>query len=102
MDAVDAMHLGIGKTDSPFIAKMDADDICERNRLERQIRRIEENPSVVVCGTQAKLIDENDAEIDDRFFPCSVKAIKFRLLFQCPFLQRIYDAGFITTASQAR
>lgn len=43
-----------------YIARMDADDICEVDRLERQIKFLESNHNVaVVCGG-INLIDENN------------------------------------------
>lgn len=47
-------------SNSEYIARMDADDICEPNRLEEQVRYLNEHPDVSVVGTIAYQIDEND------------------------------------------
>jgi glycosyltransferase involved in cell wall biosynthesis len=48
---VAALNYGIAAARSDWIARMDADDICEPERLETQIRFLESNPDVVALGT---------------------------------------------------
>ena len=45
-----------------FIARMDADDGCELNRLERQLQYFEEHPEVECLGTWAVEILEDGSE----------------------------------------
>ena len=40
-----------------FIARMDADDISEPRRLERQLKFLKDNPNVVLVGSRVLLID---------------------------------------------
>jgi len=47
---------GIQISKGKYIARMDSDDICMPNRFEKQIRFMESNPDVGVCGTWAKTI----------------------------------------------
>ncbi|MEY2344619.1 glycosyltransferase [Proteus mirabilis] len=42
-----------------FIARMDADDICEPTRFQKQIEYFESNPHVAVCGTQVTEFHDN-------------------------------------------
>ena len=42
--------------ETPFYARMDADDISLPERLERQLRFLESNPTVVLCGGQIHFI----------------------------------------------
>jgi glycosyltransferase involved in cell wall biosynthesis len=44
---------------APLIARMDADDICQPNRFERQIAFLAGNPDYGVVGSAAYDIDEN-------------------------------------------
>lgn len=37
-------------SEAPLIARMDADDLCEVDRLERQINYLQENPDVKIVG----------------------------------------------------
>lgn len=46
-----------------YIARMDADDVCHRERLREQFSYLESNPEVVAVGTSALLIDEDNDEI---------------------------------------
>lgn len=43
-----------------YIARMDADDISLPQRLATQLKFMQKNPTVDICGTWTKLIDEND------------------------------------------
>nr|MBO8919109.1 glycosyltransferase [Proteus mirabilis] len=38
---------------------MDADDICEPTRFQKQIEYFESNPHVAVCGTQVTEFHDN-------------------------------------------
>ncbi|WP_223701287.1 glycosyltransferase [Sutcliffiella deserti] len=55
--------------DTPYAARMDADDICLPERLEKQMKYLEEHPEISVLGTWAKDIDENGTFIRDRRVP---------------------------------
>jgi len=46
-----AMNLGIEAAQYPWIARMDADDVCLPRRLEASIEAAQANPDVVVWGT---------------------------------------------------
>ncbi len=46
-----AMNLGIEASQYPWIARMDADDVCLPRRLEASIEAAQANPDVVVWGT---------------------------------------------------
>jgi len=44
---------------SPYIARMDADDVSLHNRLERQLHFLRARPDVVLLGGGAEVIDES-------------------------------------------
>lgn len=46
---------------APLVARMDADDICKRERFARQIAFLAGNPDYGVVGSWSEDIDENDA-----------------------------------------
>ena len=48
---VAALNTGIRESQSEFIARMDADDICHPRRFEKQVAYLETHPDVSVCGT---------------------------------------------------
>jgi glycosyltransferase involved in cell wall biosynthesis len=54
---VAALNRGLSAAAAPLIARLDADDVCMPHRLERQARVLDENPSVVMVGSWAEVID---------------------------------------------
>lgn len=44
---------------TPYIARMDGDDICSPNRLERQLKFLHENPDYTLVSSAMNLFDEN-------------------------------------------
>ena len=54
-----ALNFGLKISEGDYIARIDADDLCYRNRLEIQLEFMENNPDYVVCGSYTDVIDEN-------------------------------------------
>jgi glycosyltransferase involved in cell wall biosynthesis len=52
---VAALNAGLQESRAPLIARMDADDIAREDRLERQVRRLEEDPKVQVLGCRVSV-----------------------------------------------
>jgi len=52
-----ALNIGIDKSKSNFIARIDADDIAFHDRLKEQYKLFKENPEYVIIGCNAKTID---------------------------------------------
>ncbi len=48
---VAALNRGLAACSAPFVARMDADDLMEPARLEKQLRFMEQNPSCDLAGT---------------------------------------------------
>lgn len=46
-----SLNLGISHCNGDYIARMDADDVCEPERLKRQLELMERQPEIGVCGT---------------------------------------------------
>ncbi|MGD6831735.1 glycosyltransferase [Sutcliffiella halmapala] len=66
----------LDSVDTPFVARMDADDICMPERLEKQMKYLADNPDVSVLGTWAKDIDENGNFIKERRVPTDHQNIR--------------------------
>ena len=45
--------------DVKFIARMDSDDICLKDRLLQQVNFMELNPQVDICGTNMIILKQN-------------------------------------------
>lgn len=57
---VAALESGLAEASSNFVARMDADDVCEPDRLWRQFSFLQHRPDIHVLGSQALLLDERD------------------------------------------
>ena len=55
-----ALNLGLAACRAPLIARLDADDVCRPQRLERQVSVMEQQPDVGVCGTQVEAFPAGD------------------------------------------
>lgn len=79
-----SLNEGIEKTRGKYIARMDADDISLLNRFEEQIRFMEENSSVGVCGSWIEVFGENKKPTIWRM-PTYDAELRPRLLFSVTF-----------------
>ena len=58
-----SLNKGLRIATGKYIAKIDSDDICFKDRLSKQYTYMEQNPSCVLCGSYADIIDESGAYI---------------------------------------
>lgn len=57
------LNLGLKYSKGKYIARMDADDIMDRSRLEKQFNYLEKNKEIFLVGSSAKVIDESGIKI---------------------------------------
>ncbi len=69
--------------DVEFVARMDADDIAEPDRLARQCRYLREHPDVDVVGSNATLFSDHSAATRVTTLPTQAAAVHFGMLFAC-------------------
>ncbi len=62
-----SLNRGLEIAKGEYIARMDADDICFRNRFEKQVEYLKNNPQVVVCGTSVELIGDWQERHSNKF-----------------------------------
>jgi glycosyltransferase involved in cell wall biosynthesis len=79
-----ALNIGIEKSKSNFIARMDADDISLPDRLQKQYEFLSQNPEYVVVGTNAIVIEEEGNYVYTSSQPISDQEAK-RVLPNTPF-----------------
>jgi glycosyltransferase involved in cell wall biosynthesis len=77
-----ALKIAKGK----YIARMDADDISKRTRIEAQINFLEKNPKIALCGTWAKKIDKDGKIIGNMLYPISPEEIKKKIALFNPII----------------
>lgn len=58
-----SLNKGIKRSKGELIARIDADDVCMKNRFEIQIKYLEERPDVDLLGTNILFIDEDSHEL---------------------------------------
>lgn len=71
-----SLNKALDQSTGDYIARMDADDISLPNRFEAQIKFLLKNPSVDLCGSWAKLIDDNGKVFGQVRKPTDDKKIK--------------------------
>lgn len=69
-----------------FLARMDADDISEPERLEIQVKYLRNNPRVQVVGSWATLIDERGKIVGEERKPTGWREIKSEVFSSNPLI----------------
>lgn len=59
MGLIQSLNRGIALCRGELIARIDGDDICEPQRLEAQVRYLDDRPRLAGCATWTTEIDEN-------------------------------------------
>jgi glycosyltransferase involved in cell wall biosynthesis len=80
-----ALNNGIKISNGKYIARMDADDISLSNRLEKQCYFLESNPSYIIVGSNARIIDADGNYVYTSKIKTASNDIKKMLPDRCPF-----------------
>ncbi|MEA5567041.1 glycosyltransferase family 2 protein [Anabaena sp. UHCC 0399] len=81
-----SLNKGLKLAEGEFIARQDADDISEPERLAKQVAFLETHPEVALVGTWYKDIDPQGSLIGECNLPCNSIQIRWDILFYCPFV----------------
>ena len=73
---------GIRHSKGKYIAVLDSDDIAARDRLEIQVKYLENKPDIAVCGSYYRAFSKNHSSIIR--WPLMPEQIKARLFFENP------------------
>lgn len=82
---VESLNRGIRIAQGTYICRMDADDIAMPNRVERQVRYLEEHPEVAAVGSNTLLVDEQGCEIGQEDYPHLPQEVHKTILTHNPF-----------------
>jgi len=82
---VAALQCGVTEARAPLVARMDADDVSEPARLERQVELLERRPRVGMVATWTAVIDEEGHELRREVLPPAHADLARRLLLRNPF-----------------
>jgi len=76
-----ALNAGLAIAQGRYVARMDADDVCFPDRLEKQVLYLDAHPEVAVLGTQAIHIDEEGRQLRCQVrMPCDPLKIACRMV----------------------
>jgi len=74
-----SLNVGLKRSKGNFIARIDAGDICVRDRFKRQKEFLDKNSDLVLVGSNTVLIDEYNNQIGRAKYPTSHERILERL-----------------------
>ena len=77
-----ALNHGLALCKADYVARLDADDICNPRRLELQARSLERRPAIAALGSGAILIDERSQPIGVRSVVTGPRQVRRRLLWR--------------------
>lgn len=80
-----ALAEGLRVCHGSLVARMDADDVAEAQRLEKQIACFRHNPELAVLGTQANVIDGESRITGTKRMPVGERAVRDQV-WACPFI----------------
>lgn len=81
-----SLNRGLRLARGQFVARQDADDISEPERLANQVAFLEKRSEVALLGSWYKEVDTEGKLIACRRLPCDWTNIRWSLLFYCPFV----------------
>lgn len=83
------LNRGINLSKAIYVARMDSDDICMQDRFEKQVKYLDSNPNVVICGTFAQIFieDSNGVRKNGKLLKYEIedKLLKQQLAYECCF-----------------
>ena len=77
-----SLNMGLELAGSEYIARMDADDVSLPERLEKQVKFLENNPTVILLGNWIEIIDDNGNVRSITRYPTDHCFIAWVLLFK--------------------
>lgn len=84
---VQALNLGLEVARGEYIVRIDADDICVPDRIEKLVAYMDAHEDVVVCGSWATVIDDKGTPVGNLAYPPEEdKKIRGYLRLHNPFI----------------
>jgi len=80
-----ALNVGLNAAMGTYVARMDQDDICVPDRLEKQVRFMEAHPEIDIVGGWVKAIGDHPSAGTIFRYPTETADVKATLLFDNPF-----------------
>ncbi|HVS64003.1 MAG TPA: glycosyltransferase [Thermoanaerobaculia bacterium] len=80
-----SLNRAVAEARGELVARIDADDIAERDRLSRQVAFLRAQPRVVLLGTGYREIDPVGTIGATRHLSMDPTTLRWELIFRCPF-----------------
>lgn len=77
------LNRGMAMAQGDYIARMDADDISQPQRLEKQLAEFKKDPELVICGSFIKTFGRSESYID--YMAATNAQILSAIFIACPF-----------------
>jgi len=81
----DSLNYGLKKSRGTWVARIDADDICRPDRLEKQIKAVSRYKDLVLIGSGLNIINEHDDVVQTHLYPTHHSALLHCLSHALPF-----------------
>lgn len=82
---IGTLNKGISLSKGKYLARMDADDISDPLRFEKQTLYLEENPNVVICSSSRIEFNDSNDKTHISFMPLDNISIRIYSIFSTPF-----------------
>lgn len=76
----DSLNVGLRKAKGTWIARLDADDIAEPERLQKQYDLVTSDPELIVIGSAFRETDEHGNSGSIQYYPTTHRKLKKNLL----------------------
>ena len=96
----DSLNVGLALAKGEWIARLDADDLCEPTRFEEQLDFVRKHDDVVLLGTGCLEIDEDGRVIKMHDYPTGHRSLTRRLERIRPFFP--HSSAFYRTETARR
>ncbi|KKR58799.1 MAG: WbfO protein [Candidatus Curtissbacteria bacterium GW2011_GWA1_40_47] len=87
-----SLNIALRQSQGDFIARMDADDISLPSRFEEQIKFLNKNSSIDLCGTWVDLVNDEGEIVGEKKFPVDDNNIKKALAWYSPIIHPTFMA----------
>lgn len=77
------LNRGVVMAKGDYIARMDADDISQPQRFEKQLAEFKKDPELVICGSFIKTFGRSEAYID--YMAATNAQVMSAIFIACPF-----------------
>jgi len=81
-----SLNKAIKQAQGKYFARMDADDLALPQRFAKQIAYLETHPEIILLGSAAELINDQDKVIGLKRFPSNYSTLRRQILSFCPFI----------------